>query len=252
VVLTGVAVIGGACVAVSMWAWRRFPPTDAVSAWTLVAGLGAVVTAVSTVAIAAFALRGLRSLTIARDEIVHRAERDANLCAIQRLEEIARDLVPMNQALLDILASGKVKVFLGPRDAVRFDPDPQDLTAAKAWAGTLPAGANNQILTFLNRLEAWSVYFTKGVADPDVAFGPAAPVLRSWVGQYYAPLLLLRSGQATPSGIYPNLIELYHAWSARMDAQQLDRLHKDVTDQMALAQARLEQAKLVNPKPKIG
>ena len=252
--------IGGAAFLGGSWllfrltrsVWLKFPPADAVGAWAMFAGIGAVVTAVGTVGLALFALRGLRSLRIARDEIIHRARREALICAIQRMEEIAKEIIPLNTAALDALARANVKVFLDPKDVVKLDPDETDLLGAQAWRATVPTEAYNRIVALLNRLEAWSVYFTTPVADANVAFGPIAPLLRSWVGQYYAILLLLRSGVGPSSGKFPNLIALYKAWSAQVDAQQLDRLHKDIAGQMEQAQARMVLAKLPDVVPKIG
>jgi hypothetical protein len=232
--------------------WGLFSPPDAAAAWAATDAIADAVTALCTIGIATFALRGLRSLRIARDEIVHRAGREAKLCAIQRMEEVAREIIPMGTAALDALAAENVGVFLGEKDVVQFDPDPTDLAAAKAWRAKVSTKAYNRIVNHLNRLEAWSVYFTTGVADPEVAFGPIGPLLRSWVGQYYAVLLVLRSGVGPSSGKFPNLIQLYLVWSARMDRQQLARLHKDIEGQMQQAQARLEQAQLPDVLPKIG
>jgi hypothetical protein len=232
--------------------WALLQPKDAASAWLAIGAMAAVITAITSIAIAVFAFRGLRSLTIARDEIVHRATREAKLCAIQRLEEIAKEIIPLNTNVLEAMASGKVKAFLGPTDAIELEPDKADLTTAKAWYSLAPQEAYRRIITLLNRLEAWSVYFTEGVADPDTAFEPMAPLLRSWVGQYYAVLLVLRSGSSKSSGKFPNLVRLYLQWTAKMDKQQLDRLHRDIAGQLEQAEARLAQSKLAGIIPNIG
>lgn len=231
--------------------WGFLHPTDGATAWIAIGAYAAALGAISTVGLAAFAFRGLRSLTIARDEIVHRALRDAKLCAILRLEEVAKELVPLNTGVLNALAADGVAIFLSPNDVVTFEPDPTDLKAANAWLATLSVETYNLIVTFLNRMEAWSVYFTTGVADPDVAFGPIAPLLRSWVGQYYALLLILRSGVASSSGKFPNLIQLHMLWSAQMDTEQLARMHKDISGQMEQAQARIARAKLQDVIPRM-
>lgn len=236
-----------------VWAnWAFLHPNDGPAAWVAIGAVAAVVAAIATIGLAVFALRGLRSLTIARDEIVHRAEREAKLCGIQRLEEIAKEIIPLNTKVLDSMARAKVKTFLQSQDVVEFEPDKQDLTAARAWWALLPTETGNLIIALLNRLEAWSVYFTKGVADPDTAFEPIAPLLRSWVGQYYAALLIFRSGSDKISGKFPNLVQLYLQWTARMDAQQLLRLHRDVAGQLEQAEARLAQSKLPGIIPNIG
>jgi hypothetical protein len=237
---------------VGVWRlWKMFPPTNPTEAWTAFTAIAGGISALCTIGIAAFAFRGLKSLRIARDEIVHRTATEAKLCAVKRLEEIAKELVPMNTTVLDGLAEAKMKVFLGPNERVRFDPDPTDLKAARAWYDALNGDPYKRVVTFLNRLEAWSVYFTTGVADPVVAFGPIAPLLRSWVGQYYAILLMLRSGTLEVSGRFPNLVQLYQQWSAEMDAQQLARLHKDIEGQMEQAKDRLDKSKLPDIIPKL-
>jgi hypothetical protein len=63
-----------------------------------------------------------------------------------------------------------------------------------------------------------------------VAFATVAPLLRSWVGQYY-PLLLLERAQRR-SGNFPNIVMLYTAWSNKMDEQQLATLHNDLVAQL--------------------
>lgn len=245
-----VGLLGGSIYSTSA-NWTLLQPKDGPSAWIAIGAVTAVIAAIASIALAAFAFRGLRSLTIARDEIVHRAIREAKLCAMQRLEEIAKEIVPLNTEILDSMASGSVKAFLGPTDGVELEPDKKDLTAAGAWVEALPLETYNRIIGLLNRLEAWSVYFTKGVADPDTAFGPIAPLLRAWVGQYYAVLLILRSGIDKSAGKFPNLVQLYLQWTAKMDKQQLDRLHRDVVGQLEQAEARLAESKLPGIIPNV-
>lgn len=248
ITLAGILLAGTLATLIVIWLlWRRFPPTDSTVAWTMVAGIGAVLTAIATVSLSAFAFRGLMSLRLTRIEMVERSTKETTLIAIRRLEEIANEIIPMNTPILDALSVGKVKVFLGKNDVVQFDPDPKDLDPARAWKTSLPPGAYNLIVGFLNRLEAWSVYFTAGVADHKVAFGPIAPVLRTWVGQYYPILLLARAELG--SGTFPNLIKLYTVWSARMDEQQLARLHHDLVGQMDRTQSVLAQARLPDVGP---
>lgn len=248
-VLLGV-LVGSAYLLVVHWTFLQ--PKDGATVWVAIAGLAAMVAALTSIAVAVFAFRGLRSIAIARDEILHRATRDAKLSAILRLEEIAKEIIPLNTAVLDSMASGRVKAFLGANDTVQLEPDRENIAAAVQWTASLPNVSYGRIITLLNRLEAWSVYFTKGVADPDTAFGPIAPLLRSWVGQYYAVLLVLRSGVDKASGKYPNLIQLYLQWTAKMDKEQLARLHQDVAGQLEQAEVRLAQSKLPGIIPNIG
>lgn len=231
----------------------------AAESWAAIEAGAVVVTTIFSIALTLIAVRGLQSLAVAREdlritreEIVHRADREAKLCAIQRMEEIAKEIIPLNTAALDLFAAGKVKPFLGPKDSVELEPDKKNLATARSWTAALPPGGFGRVITLLNRLEAWSVYFTKGVADADTAFGPIAPLLRSWIGQYYAVLLILRSGDDKALGKFPNLVQLYLQWTAKMDREQLARLHQDVAGQLEQAENRLAQSKLPGTIPNVG
>jgi hypothetical protein len=229
--------------------WVTFPPTDATEAWAALDALGSMVGGIGALWVGLIALRGLRSLWLTRTEMESRAHRERSLCAIQRLEEVAQTLVPKNTPILDGMVAGNVKTFLNKTDTIQFKTPPSEaeLASAQAWVDALAPALYNQIVHLLNRLEAWSVYFTKGVADEEVAFEPMAPLLRSWVGQYYAVLLVLRTG--SKSGTYPNLVKLFTLWSAKMDAAQLARTYGDMTDQLKGALERVAQAKLPKTGP---
>lgn len=242
--LAGSGLLAGVAIAVGFARrdWEFLRPLDAAGAWSLVIAIATVVLALGTLGLATFALRGLHSLKLTRIEMINRAEREAKLLAIHRLEELASEVIPMNASILDDMATHKIDVFVKRSEEVRFDPDPPDLREAAQWAGALPHELHNKMLAFLNRLEAWSVYFTTGIADDSVAFGPVAPLLRSWVGMYYSVLLLERS--QTRSGNFPNLVMLYEAWSNRMDAQQLETLHKDLITQLERHQSSMAKIRL--------
>jgi hypothetical protein len=229
------------------WLWLHaalLEPHSTSDAWYAVAGIGACAAALSSIAVAAIAFRGLRSLRLTRKDMNDRAERESKLTAIHRLEELANTIIPMNTPILTAMQEHSIGVFLKAGERPVFDPDPKDVLPAATWARGLPDGQYVNILGFLNRLEAWCVYFTTGVADDTVAFGPVAPLLRAWVGQYYPVLLVERS--AGRSGNFPNVIMLYKVWSARMEQEQLDRLHADLTQQ--LKRQRSKSSQLTLPK----
>jgi len=204
-------------------------PTNPIQVWALLDTVADTVAAAAAVAVAGAAVIGLRSLSLTRTEMVNRAKREGKHAAIQRLEELAKELIPDNIPILTLIGQAKVTAFVNV-GGIAFDPDPKDLTAARAWVKALPQGAESQIIGFLNRLEAWSTYFTTGVADEEVAFGPVAPVLRAWIGLYYPILLILRANRR--SGVFPNLVTLYSVWTDKMDEAQLAQQMSDVEAQL--------------------
>ena len=121
-------------------------------------------------------------------------------------------------------------------DDVRFDPDKAEhLSEAEAWLLRIPQDLHIDCIRHLNRLEAWAMYFTNGVADHEIAFGPCAPVYCSMIVQYYAVLLSRRAGQQ--SGKFPNAVKLFKSWRAAIEKEesgvrfeelvrQLNEMHK--------------------------
>lgn len=229
--------------------WTVYPPTDTPTTWAFVDGIGSVLSAVVGVWLGLVAFRGLESLRLTRLEIEHKSDHERKLIAIQRLEDVAKTIIPMNAEILDVLAAKSIKPFLKADDRIQFSPDPSDLTSARAWIGALPPDTSPKIVNFLNHWESWCVYFTTGVADEDVAFEPVAPLLRAAVGQYYPVLLVLRAASA--SGTFPNIVRLFTLWSAKMDAAQLARVYSDVVAELDRNKTRLAKAQLPKAGPKL-
>ena len=202
-------------------------PSDASGFWTAVGALANI----AVLAVAAYGLRSItvavrsleltrRSLELTRRGLVTQATRDARLNAIQRCEEFANEIISLNRPILLAIASAKVPAFVHEAADVQFDPDPVGrLNDAVTWILSLPPGAEGAIVTLLNRLEAWSMYFTKQLADPTIAYGPCAPYFCTLVVQNYARLLLARNDDAS-SGKYPNLVELFTGWNSQLNAEK--------------------------------
>lgn len=180
-------------------------PTSPIEFWTTVLALG-------TIALSIVAYRGLRSLALAKADIVTRARRDARECAILRCEELAQKILPINGAILGSLTASKIGGFMvNAPEQVSLEPDNQQhLASATKWLQALPPELHVRCIEFVNRLEAWAMYFTKGVADHEIAFGPCAPVYCQFIVQYY-PVLLARRASKT-SGKFPNTVALFKSW----------------------------------------
>jgi hypothetical protein len=187
-------------------------PHNPIEFWALVTGVG-------TVLLIVVAWRGLSSLGLTQKDMLTRAKRDARQTAITRAEEWASEIVPMNYEVLRQFAANNIPVFVKTPAQVRFDPDNQtDLQAAQDWVNKLPGDTQRQSLTVVNRVEAWSMYFTNGLADSKVASGPCAAPFCSLIIQNYALLLIFRAMPS--SGKFPNTITLFKAWLADLDEQE--------------------------------
>jgi len=207
--------------------WDLLVPGTTEEFWATVAGLAGVV-------VALVAFRGLKSLKA----VVAQAMREGRTCAIQRCEEWATKVIPRNGEIYRKLADGKVALFVPSLAEVKFDSElPPELAArAKAWWDALPPEVPKLIVEHMNALEAWAMYFTSGVADRDLAFGPCAPTYVTTVGRYYAFLLVLRSGQG--AGKFPNTVLLFQEWYHKLDRERKDGEMKRLDEQMKQLQSK--------------
>jgi hypothetical protein len=191
---------------------RLVVPTNPTEFWTFV-------TAVASLVLLFVAWRGLRSLVLTQKDMLTRATREARQCAIARAEEWAQELIPANQEILNKIAQHKVPVFVRSAAEVRFNPDNMsDVQRGIEWWNKTPEEVVFRSIHQLNAMEAWAMYFTSGLADSDLAFGPCAPTFCRMVIQNYALLLVLRSNNS--SGVFPNTVTLYQAWLQRLEEEK--------------------------------
>jgi hypothetical protein len=219
--------------------WDVVCPTDPLSFWTMALTL-------ATVGLIVVAGKGLRSLRLAKADMLTRSQREARACAIARSEELAEELIPKNTALRNRLVAASIPVFVQTAEAVRFDPDNStDLVAAQQWGAKLPRDIHLDCIDFMNTLEAWAMHFTSGVADQNIAFGPCAPVYCTFVVQYYALLLMRRAGHQ--SGKFPNTVELFRTWSAELDNQKDGVKMQGLVKQVQDLQKKIEKKSSLPP-----
>ena len=205
-------------------------PTGPAEFWALVAGVGTVVVMI-------LAWQGLSSLGLTQRDMLTRATRDARQGAITRAEEWAREIIVMNGVILTLAAQHKVPVFVSSTSEVRFDPDnAADLEKAGKWCNDLPPEIYTNSLRLLNRMEAWAMYFTCGLADPKMAFGPCAPTFCSMIVQNYALLLLMRAQKS--SGKYPNAVKLFKAWLHLLEDEERGLQRGDLLKRLRALQAK--------------
>lgn len=190
--------------------------------WTLVSGATAVATLAVTLGIGAVAWFGLRSLRLARQDMETRAIRESRALAIAQAERFSEALKGEHREISKELADAGVIPFTHQvRSGAPIFDDPGWLRIADAWWATVPTDSRSRIIWFLNDLEAWAMYFTKALAEADVVYGPCAPTYCSLVMQYAPWIIKARAEQY--SGFYPNILMLFHAWRAQLDAQERGR-----------------------------
>ena len=72
----------------------------------------------------------------------------------------------------------------------------------------------------INLLEAFATYFTKGIADEEIAFSSVGYTYCDYVETYYPQISFLRE-YYNPNNPYNNLIELYKIWNERLEKYKI-------------------------------
>lgn len=206
------------------WILKVLIPQDGMEFWT-------AVLAVATIALVLVAWKGLKSLKLARIEMLNRAKRESCQATIDKAREWAEVLIPKNAALLKAFAAHSVPVFVHKASEVRFEPDnKEDLAKALEWYKQLPPRVAASVVHVLNNVEAWAMHFTLRLADADAGRHTLAPSYCSIVVQCYAVLLVLRAKPT--SGNYPHLVKLFQTWIEDMEEDKRSEQIKDTVRQL--------------------
>ena len=186
----------------------------------------------ATIAVAVVAKMGLNALVLSKKDMKTRATREARVCAIERCEQMATDVIPLMSKVFAAAAGAKVALFVGDLASVKFD-GPEEAAAvprAQAWVALLPLDMQRDMISASNRLEGWAMYFNHELADHDLALDPVGDVFLQFVMYLYGGLITQRSGNS--SGRYANVVKLFNLWyhkrKADGKAKQLEELSSEV------------------------
>lgn len=225
-----------------MWEYIKnlIVPHDPVAFWTMALTF-------ATAWLAIVALRGLGGLGLTKSDILTRAQREARHCAIARAEDMAKVLIPANRELSMKLGEALIPVFVRSAEEVSFDRNKVDriMGRANTWVTSMPPALQMECISYLNRLEAWSMYFTNGLADDEIAFGPCAPTYCSQIAQYFPVLIVHRANQR--SGKYPNAVKLFETWWHKLKEEESGIQMKELVAKISELQHRKAAP---NPLPK--
>lgn len=249
--ILGLVCVGAPVVAMGI-ALRILPrglttPTGPTEFWDLISGLASVLTLAVTIAVGIVAWYGLRSLRLARQDMVTRATRESISMAIERAEQFSEIIRIQNWAIHQELAAAKIPLFtsqLATGTAV-FDDEQNMYPKAQVWWNSVPTGTRQKILYLMNDLEAWAMYFTHRLADSEVVSGPCAVPYCSIVLQYSPWIVICRKEMY--SGFYPNIVRLFHAWRAELDSKDKGSQTEAALRSARAAEQRLKEVKVQAP-----
>jgi hypothetical protein len=202
-------------------------PANAGEFWTC--GL-----TVATAALAVVAYLGLRSVALSKKDMLNRARRESVQCAVDKCDEMRRELMPLYTKIIAELAEKAVPVFVAEASQVSFEEREESWKIASAmdWVRLLDPSLRAKTVELMNGLECWSICFTHSpaLADENVAFDPCSTVFCQMVMSLYASFLTQRRNNPA-SGPYQNVVTLFGGWYAKKAhgpmMEQLERLQTD-------------------------
>lgn len=147
-----------------------------------------------------------------------RSEREAIVLAAQLCERYAGKVITLSDQVSDELQQAGVKVEQWKVADDEFGSGSiTDSAGAQKWLEVYNKVKGDHLMSLLNEMEAFAIYFAKGAADEKVAFSAIGPVYCADV-RNYAPLLVdfrRKSNEGLAIGPFDNLISLYKIWSSR-------------------------------------
>ncbi len=181
--------------------------------------------------------------------------RNQLLIAKQQLEESQRQLITYSQRQAANLAADKVKEYteilplenklneelqkinypkikMAVKNFTNDETKEWDQNFSKAFLAR-PIEIIKLELDIINKLEAFSVCFVKGIADEKVAFNSIGRTFCNSITSLYPTITILRGSQ-NPNKYYEVLIQLYRRWAERLDSFTIEveneKLSKELKD----------------------
>jgi hypothetical protein len=162
-------------------------------------------------------LIALYQIILAKRTLRVTSQRESACLAAQQCEKMAHEIVPINDNLIKQLVEQKIPYYQGPVDF--NNANLKSNKVALVFISQCDKDLNKiiTILKILNSLDAFSLYFMKGVADEEIAFTSVGSTFCSIVKIFSPFIALLNQDQHA----YLNIQALYNIWSQRIEKMKL-------------------------------
>ena len=178
----------------------------------------------SAPALVVIAAIGLYQLYLTKRDIRLRSQREAATLATAEARHFNTRIIELSNQASSTALAHQVKLYEG--EVGDFSPDSvNDATWGSFWGGAPYQPEAVQALgifhSLLNELEAFALYFTKGVADEEIAFGAVGRYFCVLVQQYYP--VIAKSRTEKEEDTFQPIVDLYHIWHARVAGPSLKK-----------------------------
>ncbi|URN96221.1 MAG: hypothetical protein NAG76_08325 [Candidatus Pristimantibacillus lignocellulolyticus] len=177
--------------------------------------------------LAGIAFYGLRQIKVSKNDIYIRSERESIILASEQVKEYLNSVMPLYNDTYEKME--KYNFIIEEDHPVSdFKYETYIKTVSRSMVQTRKDELEklyDEIIDYCNTLEAFSIYFTKKIANEEVAFSSIGVSFATAIRIYYPYICILTKDDP---GNYNNLKELAELWCER----QIDYLKEEKIKQV--------------------
>jgi hypothetical protein len=186
-------------------------------------------------------------LKLTKKAIIVGSKRQAAELASSQIDNYLTNIIKDQDTLFELNQEQKIQrkrfenlvTFTREEILIQFE----DEKALNSYAGKSMTNLT-EILGVLNKMESFSTYFTKGVADEEIAFSAVGRTFCHSVEVYSFDISIMRNNK--DNGAFNNIVELYNVWNERLKSE---RLTKELIDkQEELKNLKIQKVDILGTK----
>lgn len=181
----------------------------------------------ATVALAVFAFKALEQVKISKDIARTSAKREAFKLAAEQCRYFAETVIPLSDKLHAQCAKLNLTSFSNPK----FEVLDGEITFPNFPESSVLVDFQKcqyEMMTFLNSIEAFAVFFVSGVAEESVAYRETGTTFCVTMKKMMPAVYLYRKYGVR----YESTVKLYEIWSARAASEELLKTKKSIDTEL--------------------
>lgn len=182
--------------------------------------------------LATMAIVGIYQLVLTKRAIKINSSREAASLAASQVELYCSKTIPLQDAYFNSIRANKIKGIEYEIGEFRLDYVYSTIgkEKVKRFLTERIQIMLDHFLSAINSMEAFALYFTKGVADEEIAYSSIGETFCSSVKGLYIEISFSRSNDGHA---FENTISLYKLWSERMKKENLTKSKHELEQELS-------------------
>lgn len=175
---------------------------------------------------------GLVQLKLTKKAIIISSQRSSAQLAAEQVEMYNNNIIPMQDNLFIERSKEKVSKISYKQGEFNRKSIYALLGEDTAKKYSFESGRLKTAIPFLrviNAMEAFSIYFIKGVADEEIAFSSVGQTFCDTIKSLHFDIAIVKTDE---DAAFQNTIELYKLWSSRIEKNNLFNKKEQLTNEL--------------------